>query len=243
MSKTCRRAVLLLHVMLLSACVPGLASPSPEAIIEAPTEIPSPSATIPSPTETPSPTATAPSPTAAPAAESETASSGSCWLVAVDEVVIYQRPSLDTAPFGTLSAGDQVIAAGITGDGWIGFDPGVAQAANVGPFRLRWVQDENGTFTLEGTCDDLPLVVGPPAGVCFTLAMYEVPVYAGADPPTEVIATMRSGDYAEVEGRTTGNWMRVDLSVGSMELDLVGWIESEMVNFNGPCDNLPIVAP
>jgi hypothetical protein len=54
---------------------------------------------------------------------------------------------------------------------------------------------------------------------------------------------MRSGDYAEVRGRTADNWMEVDLSVGSMELDLVGWIEGEMVNFNGPCDDLPIVAP
>jgi hypothetical protein len=229
--------------MLLSACVPGLASPSPEAIIEAPTEIPGPTATIPSPTETPSPTATVPSPTAAPAAESDTAASGSCWLVAIDEIVVYQRPSPGAAVFGTLSAGDQVIAAGITEDGWIGFDPGVAQAANVGPFRLRWVQDENGALTLEGMCDDLPIVVGPPAGVCFTMAMYDIPVYARAAPSTEVIATMRSGDYAEVEGRTADNWLRVDLSVGSMELNLVGWIEGEMVNFNGPCDDLPIVTP
>jgi hypothetical protein len=215
--------------MFLSACVPGLAPPSLEAIIEAPTE-------------TPSPTATVPSPTAATAAESDTAASGSCWLVAIDEIVVYQRPSLDGAVFATLPAGDQAIVAGITEDGWIGFDPGVAQAANVGPFRLRWVK-ENGALTLEGMCDDLPIVVGPPAGVCFTMSMFDIPVYAGADTSTEVIATMRSGDYAEVRGRTADNWMEVDLSVGSMELDLVGWIEGEMVNFNGPCDDLPIVAP
>jgi hypothetical protein len=243
MSRIGRHAVLFLHLILLSTCVPGLASPSPEATIEAPTEIPSPTATAPSPTETPSPTATLPAPTAALAAESDTAMSGSCWLVAIGEIVVYQRPSPDGAVFGTLSAGDQVIAAGITEDGWIGFDPGVAQAANVGPFRLRWVQDENDTFTLEGTCDDLPFVVGPPAGVCFTMAMSDVPVYAGADPSTEVIATMQSGDYAEVGGRSADNWIEVDLSMGSMELDLVGWIEGEMVNFNGPCDDLPIVAP
>ncbi len=243
MSRIRRHAVLFLHLMLISACVPGLASPSPGATIEPPTEIPSPTATIPSPTETPSPTATLPAPTAAPAAESDRATAGSCWLVAIDEIVVYQRPGPGAAVFGRLAAGDQVIAAGITADGWIGFDPGVAQAANVGPFRLRWVQGENGTFTLEGTCDDLPIVVGPPPGVCFTMAMYEVPVYAGADPSTEVIATMRSGDYAEVEGRTTDNWMRVDLSVGSMESQLAGWIQGEMINFNGPCDDLPIVAP
>jgi hypothetical protein len=243
MSRICRRAVMFLHLMLLSACVPGLAPPSPEATIEAPTEIPSPTATIPAPAETPSPTTPIPSPTTAPAAESDAAASGPCWLVAVDEIVVYQRPSLNAALFGTLPTGDQVIAAGITEDGWIGFDPGVAQAANVGPFRLRWVQDENSTFTLEGTCDDLPLVVGPPAGVCFTMSMFDVPVYAGADPSTEVIATMRSGDYTEVVGKSTDNWMEVDLSVGSMELDLVGWIEAGMVNFNGPCDDLPIVAP
>ena len=243
MSRICRHAVLFLQAMLLSACVPGLASPSPEAIIEAPTEIPSPTATITSPTEAPSPTATIPSPTAAPAGESDPAASGSCWLVAIDEIVVYQRPSPDGAVFATLPAGDQVIAAEITEDGWIGFDPGVAQAANVGPFRLRWVQDKNGTFTLEGTCDDLPIVVGPPAGVCFTMSMFDIPVYAGADPSAAVIATMRAGDYAEVKGRNADNWMKVDLSVGSVELDVVGWIEGEMVNFNGPCDDPPIVSP
>ena len=108
----------------------------------------------------------------------------------------------------------------------------------------RWVKEkENDALTLEGMCDDLPIVVGPPAGVCFTMSMFDIPVYAGADPAAEVVATMRSGDYAEVKGRSADNWMEVDLSVGSMELDLTGWIEGEMVNFNGPCDDLPIVAP
>jgi len=75
------------------------------------------------------------------------------------------------------------------------------------------------------------------------MSMFDIPVYAGADPSTEVVATMRPGDYAEVKGRSADNWMKVDLSVGSMELNLVGWIEGEMVNFNGPCDDLPIVSP
>jgi hypothetical protein len=75
------------------------------------------------------------------------------------------------------------------------------------------------------------------------MSMVDIPVYAGADPSTEVVATMHPGDYAEVEGRSAANWMKVDLSVGSMDLDLVGWIESEMVNFNGPCDDLPIASP
>ena len=80
-----------------------------------------------------------------------------------------------------------VITEGRTADGWLGFDPGVAQAANVGIFRLRWSDyaavtgktkedwarvdlsvgnvgpDLAGwvqevTLNLNGPCDDLPMV-------------------------------------------------------------------------------------
>ena len=41
--------------------------------------------------------------------------------------------------FGTISVGDTHEALARTADGWVGFDPGVAQAANVGLARHRWV--------------------------------------------------------------------------------------------------------
>jgi putative hemolysin len=165
-----------------------------------------------------------------------------CMLMTTSEVVVYQRPSLYADVWSTLPTGDQYVVSGRTADGWLGFDPGVAQAANVGVFRLRWVE-ESAAITLEGKCDDLPLVVGPPAGVCFTMPMMGTTVYAEADSSSAVIVTMQPpNDFAAVIGKTAdASWVKLDLSVGSMGLYQTGWIEGGLVNFNGPCENLPII--
>ncbi len=128
-----------------------------------------------------------------------------------------------------------------TGDGWIGFEPGVAQAANVGVFRLRWIPPE-ADVGLEGACEDLPEVKGPPVGVCFTMPMDEIDVYAAPDPEAEVIATMAPGDYTAVTaiGET---WAQVDLSVGNLDLVAEGWIDVLTLNLNGPCEALPTPSP
>ena len=89
-------------------------------------------------------------------------------------------------------------------------------------------------------CSDLPVVVGPPAGVCFTMAMEDVPVYSQPNTSSERIATMHSGDYAKVVG-TAGGWVKIDLSVGSLGMSDSGWMSSQSVNFNGPCESLPPV--
>jgi hypothetical protein len=70
-----------------------------------------------------------------------------------------------------------------------------------------------------------------------------VHVYTKADVSSEGIATMRWGDYAAVTGKTKLDWARVDLSVGNVGLDLVGWVKGITLNFNGPCDDLPTVEP
>jgi len=46
-----------------------------------------------------------------------------------------------------------------------------------------------------------------------------------------------------VTGKTKGDWARVDLSVGNVGLDLVGWVQGFALNLNGPCDDLPTVEP
>lgn len=165
-----------------------------------------------------------------------------CMLITASEIIAYQRPSLYADVWGTLPTGDQYIASGRTADGWIGFEPGVAQAANVGVFRLRWVQ-ESAAIRLEGKCDGLPLIVGPPPGVCFTMPMTETPVHAEADSSSAIIVIMQPpNDFAAVIGKTAdASWIKLDLSVGSMGLYQTGWIEGGLVNFNGPCENLPII--
>jgi hypothetical protein len=129
-----------------------------------------------------------------------------------------------------------------TADGWIGFDPAYAQAGNIGVFHHRWVQ-EGDAITLEGACDDLPVVVGPVPGVCFTMPMGDVPIYVDPDTSSEVLFMLYAEDYVEVEGETEDNWFLVDLNVGNLGVDLTGWMEGIHVNFNGPCMDLPTVAP
>jgi hypothetical protein len=242
-----RLARLSLLTLLLVACSPLAVSSSPT-----PTA-PPPTATVPTVTPTEAPTATTPSmppaatappatPTETPVEATATPPPGPCEVVAESEVTVYQRPSSQARVFGTMTPGVRVLGEGRTADGWFGFDPGVAQAANVGVFRLRWVDGSSGV-RLEGDCDALPELVGPPPGICFSMPMDEVQVYAAPDLSSEVMATMVAGHYAAVTGRAADGWARVDLSVGNTGLNVTGWIEGGTLNLNGPCENLPTVEP
>jgi hypothetical protein len=54
-------------------------------------------------------------------------------------ITAYRLPDDSSDVFGTISAGETHDALARTADGWVGFDPGVAQAANVGLARHRWI--------------------------------------------------------------------------------------------------------
>ena len=56
--------------------------------------------------------------------------------------IAYNYPDLSATQFGTLSAGMEVMAMVRMDEGWVGFDPGVAQAGNSGLKRMRWVADD-----------------------------------------------------------------------------------------------------
>jgi hypothetical protein len=177
-----------------------------------------------------------------PAAFSIAPSSGPCTLIAEQDVTIYRRPYPEAEVFSTLSAGLEVTVGGVTADGWYGFDPAVAQAANIGVFRLRWVDGSIGV-RLEGGCGGVPEMVGPLPGICFTMPMGDVPVYVNADMSSAVVATLVMNDYAAVLGRTDDGWAQVDLSAGNTGLELTGWIEAATLNMNGPCWDLPTLTP
>jgi hypothetical protein len=141
----------------------------------------------------PSPTVMEPVPVPTEVGGGEVVDSGACELIAVDEVTVYERAHVTAAVFGTMATGFRVQPEARTSDGWWGFDPGVAQAANVGVFRLRWVQ-ESALVRVEGSCGEVPEVVAPPPGVCFTMPMEDVLVLASPDPSAEVKATLGLGD-------------------------------------------------
>lgn len=196
------------------------------------------------PPPTPLPTSTpSPSPTTAPL-ESATPTAIPCELRAQSDITVYARPSIEADVFGVLSAGEQVLVTGRTADGWLGFEPGSAQAGNSGVFRLRWIAG-NADMTLEGDCDALPLLAGPPPGVCFTMFMGDTLIFAEPTMTSASVVILSTGDYARVQGKTAGNWawFWVDLSVGNTGRDGTGWIPGAHVNLNGPCENLPVVTP
>jgi hypothetical protein len=78
-----------------------------------------------------------------------TGSSGPCTFTANGDVTAYRLPDGTSALFGTVSAGETHEALARTADGWIGFDPGVAQAGNIGLARDRWVQ---ANLSLSSSC-------------------------------------------------------------------------------------------
>jgi len=107
---------------------------------------------------------------------------------------------------------------------------------------MRWVNGKSGVH-LEGLCDAVPAVVGPPAGICFTMPMWEVPVYSDATVSSTLLVTLVPEGYAAVVGRTTGGWARLDLAPGNTGLAIQGWVLESSLNVNGPCDKLPLLMP
>jgi photosystem II stability/assembly factor-like uncharacterized protein len=165
-----------------------------------------------------------------------------CLLSALSSITAFNRPSLQAEPFGDLPVGMSLYATAHTADGWIGFDPGYAQAANIGVFHHRWVQ-EGPAIDLDGGCDSLPIVVGPPPGICFNMFMTDAPLLSQPLPSANVIHTISSVDYAMVIGKSADGWLKIDLSMGNIGQNIEGWVEGMNANFNGPCTFLPIIEP
>ena len=63
----------------------------------------------------------------------------SCTLSANGPLAAYYLPDDTSDVFGELFPGDAFEALARTAEGWVGFDPGVAQAGNIGLARHRWV--------------------------------------------------------------------------------------------------------
>jgi hypothetical protein len=161
-----------------------------------------------------------------------------CSFTADGPTTIYTRPSLAAEVFFEAPAGftiDEFQAQ--TSDGWLGFDPAVAQAANTGPFRLRWIPPT--AATVSGDCSGLPVVWGPPPGICFLMPMGPVEVHDAPDAAASVIASLTVDDYVAIDGTNAGGWAHVDFAPGNTGLALTGWVAPADLNMNGPCDFSP----
>ncbi len=196
------------------------------------------------PTLTPSPapptdTATPPGP---PTVTPLPSGSGPCLVTTSADVTTYTRPSLLADIFSTVSLPPDLEIASRSADGWLGFDPGVAQAANIGVFRLRWIPPE-ATFTLTGNCAGLPVEPWvPEPGACYEMVMGPVEVHASADPTSAVSATLNVGDFVAILGRTATGWLFVNGDQANTP-GVIGFISELAMNANGPCDSIPVVSP
>jgi hypothetical protein len=170
-----------------------------------------------------------------------TPATGNCTIYSAGSVNVYFRPSGLSDKFGTLGVGQKEPAMNYTLDGFVGFDPGVAQAGNVGIFRERWVSMHPPVY-LKGGCLGLPIVIGPFPGVCYTMAESDTPIYRTASTSADIEATMHLGDYVKATGKMVG-WIRVDTHVGNLNRSGTGWIKSDKYFPNGPCSSLPSFAP
>ena len=188
------------------------------------------------------PTPTALTPTDTPSGP--TATPGECTVTANGDLTIYDRPSTSAQVFSNQSAGFSTPVTARTEDGWYGFDPGVAQAANIGVFRLRWI-NSNDNVTLNGDCAGQPVVVPPEPTLCYEMPMAPVDVYTTPVTSSTVVATLQPEDYAAIVGKTTASdWFMLDLSKSNTTLSGQGWIQSADLNMNGPtCDFIPEVTP
>lgn len=168
---------------------------------------------------------------------------GDCTLVTSVSATVFSRPSDQADVFADVEAGFETVVTARTADGWAGFDPGVAQAANIGIFRLRWIFFEDATFS--GGCLGIPEETWTPDPVaCYTMPMEAVQVYADADDSSDVVATLDIEDFAAVLGLTSDGWAKVDLGLGNTGLTGIGWMDQAALNLNGSaCNSLPTVSP
>lgn len=65
---------------------------------------------------------------------------GPCSFTSNTPITAYRLPDSSSDVFGTMSSGETYEALAKTADGWVGFDPGIAQAGNIGLAHHRWIQ-------------------------------------------------------------------------------------------------------
>ena len=157
-----------------------------------------------------------------------------CTAEATEPAVVAMRPHSGER-FGQLDPGTSVEITARSRDGWLGFDPGVAQAANVGPFRLRWVEPSQ--VVTRGDCARVPEVWAPPPGVCFEMPMEDAIVREAPRADATAVLTLHAGDFAALVERGQ-EWAKIDLGAGNTGSHAIGWIETSQVNMNGSCDNI-----
>jgi len=168
-----------------------------------------------------------------------TAPAGEVLLTAADTVVIRPRPDSASAVWGLLLPGESVPLSGVTLDGWLGFEPGVAQAGNSGSFRYRWIAPGE-SFLLAGDRDLLDTVWGSSAGIVYAMTFCPVPVFVEPDGFATIADSLPAGSAAVIVSRLSG-WYLVDSSAGPTPETESGWVREEDVSISGDLGRVPLL--
>ena len=69
-----------------------------------------------------------------------TTSSEPCTFTPNTSITAFRLPDDTSDVFGVMPSADTYKALARTAEGWVGFDPGIAQAGNIGLAHHRWIQ-------------------------------------------------------------------------------------------------------
>ncbi len=154
-----------------------------------------------------------------------------------DSLRVYCRPSSQADLFGVVCPGESLMVCSRTAGGWLGFQPGVAQAGNIGPFRFRWVRPDSSSMPSDTVSLRWVEPLAPRA--VYLMAYDTVAVRAYPDPESERVGSLAGGGWARVEARdSSGRW--VLLSGG--ECAARGWASLTAAGLSGDPDTLPTIS-
>ena len=163
---------------------------------------------------------------------------GPCMAGSAVGITTYTRPFYAADVFSTVGLEPAMGIGSRTADGWLGFDPAKAQAANIGIFRLRWIPPD-AAVTLSGDCAGVPIADWvPQPGVCYEMVMGPTDVHASAEASSPVTATLNVEDFAAIQGSTASGWLLINGDEANAP-GVAGYIAEQDANVNGPCDSIP----
>lgn len=156
-----------------------------------------------------------------------------CQFEALRDYPYYQYPNTSAPVISYFSTGEEVSPTHRTPNGFYGFDPGTGQAGLPGVFRLRWFL-KTSYIPSTGDCNQLPVVMGPMAEICYVFLDSDTPLYSSDSQSSATIGSLNEGDYV-MHLEMTASWQKVDLNVGSEQLDIVGWVPRDLTTPLGAC--------
>jgi hypothetical protein len=157
-------------------------------------------------------------------------------LACLDSIPVYARPDSSSDIFASVSPGDSLTILVRTEEGWLGFDPGVAQAPNTGSFRYRWISPHD-DFVLSGDPGILPEIWGPDAGPVYGMIAVETVLLSESDSLSAAVDTLPPGSAAAVAGRRDG-WLLLDPGQGPAGEGNEGWVPTADISVSGDLDSI-----